>query len=361
MRSPIYTKSFCQENYREIIDVRSEDEYKCDHIPGAINLPVLNNIERAKVGTIYKQKSPFEARKIGAAIVAKNISNHLANHFISKDREYSPLIYCWRGGQRSNSLATILSQIGWQVTVLEGGYKTYRAYIREQLSTLLSQFKLKIISGLTGSGKTLILQRLASRGEQVLDLERLANHRGSLLGEEWSKLSSPFWGETTPNPPLQPSQKWFESLLFSQLQKFNPDGIVWVEAESNTIGEIHLPFPLWCKMKQASCVEIKLPLEIRINSLLQEYSHFISNPEMLKSKLKLLKYRYGNRKISYWYELIAQRKWQELVKDLLTFHYDPAYQRSMNKIYSQIDQELSIEDLSQNSIDRAIDFLNHNS
>jgi len=133
---PIYTQQPWAETYSEIIDVRSESEFSEDRIPGAINLPVLDDAERADVGTIYKQINPFTARKKGAALVAKNISEHLTTHFANKDKDYHPLVYCWRGGQRSNSMATVLTQIGWRVAVLEGGYKTYRAYVRQQLEDL---------------------------------------------------------------------------------------------------------------------------------------------------------------------------------------------------------------------------------
>lgn len=316
-----------QENYSEIIDVRSENEFVEDSIPGAINLPVLNNEERAKVGTIYKQISPFEARKIGAALVSKNISHHLNNHFANKDKNYAPLIYCWRGGQRSNSLALVLAQIGWRVAVLEGGYQTYRAYVRQQLATLPLQFNYKILRGLTGTGKTHILHQLSQRGEQILDLEKLANHRGSLLGQEWKK-----------NLVSQPSQKKFESLLLKELQQFESHKIVWVESESNKIGEIYLPLTLWEQMKQASCVEIQLPITARIEWLLQEYPHLVNNPEILKGKLKLLKNRYGRKKIEQWFNLIDEEKLRDLIQDLLENHYDPSYQRSLNKTFGQIEK-----------------------
>lgn len=205
MPLPKYTQQPWTETYSEIIDVRSPSEFTQDRIPTAINLPVLDDAERAEVGTIYKQ-SPFAARKKGAALVAKNISQHLVEYFASKDKDYRPLVYCWRGGQRSNSMASVLSQIGWQVTVIEGGYKTYRTYVREQLEKLPENFNYKLLCGLTGSGKTYILRQLKQRGAQVLDLEAIANHRGSLLGEEW-----------TGKPASQPSQKYFESLLLHQL------------------------------------------------------------------------------------------------------------------------------------------------
>jgi tRNA 2-selenouridine synthase len=230
---PTYTKQPWAETYSEIIDVRSPSEYEEDHIPGAINLPVLDDTERAQVGTIYKQDSPFTARKIGAALVSKNISQHLSQHFAAKGKDYHPLIYCWRGGQRSNSMALVLTQIGWRVTLVEGGYKTYRTYVRNQLEQLPEKFTYRILCGLTGSGKTYILRKMHLSGFQVLDLEALGNHRGSLLGEEWDNRPSP-----------QPSQKYFESLLLQKLQSFNPSETVWVESESNKIGQVYLPISL---------------------------------------------------------------------------------------------------------------------
>lgn len=346
LRSPNVTQQPWKEFYSEIIDVRSESEFAEDHLPGAINLPVLDDVERAKVGTIYKQVSPFEARKVGAAIVAKNIAVHLDSHFAAKSKNYHPLVYCWRGGQRSNSIALVLNQIGWQATVLEGGYKTYRTYVREQLEQLPEKFNYQILSGLTGSGKTHILRQLAKRGVQVLDLEGLANHRGSLLGQEWEgKLSS------------QPSQKGFESLLMQALQGFDVSKLVWVEAESNKIGQIYLPPSLWQKMKQASCVEVELPIAVRIEWLLQEYPHLVTHPDILKRKLQHLKSRYGREKIEEWYCLIDAGKWEALVGDLLNYHYDPAYSKSISQCYNQVERKLQIADLSPDSVDVLLDAL----
>lgn len=346
LRSPNFTQQPWKESYSEIIDVRSESEFAEDHLPGAMNLPVLNDMERAKVGTIYKQVSPFEARKVGAAIVAKNIAIHLDSHFATKAKNYHALVYCWRGGQRSNSIALVLCQIGWQVTVLEGGYKTYRTYVREQLEQLPENFTYKILSGLTGSGKTHILRQLAKRGIQVLDLENLANHRGSLLGQEWEGKLSP-----------QPSQKGFESLLMQALQNFDVSKPVWVEAESNKIGQIYLPPSLWQKMKQASCVEVEFPIAARIEWLLQEYPHLVTHPDILKRKLQHLKSRYGREKIEDWYCLIDAGKWEALVGDLLNYHYDPAYKKSIGQCYNQVEKKLQVADLSAASLDILLDAL----
>ncbi len=342
--SPTYTQLPWAQTYSEIIDVRSPSEFAEDHVPGAINLPVLDDAERAEVGTIYKQ-SPFTARKTGAALVSKNISQHLTEHFALKEKDYHPLLYCWRGGQRSNSMALVLTQIGWQVTLLDGGYKTYRADVRDRLQQL-PQFTYRLLCGLTGSGKTYILRRMRQRGVQVLDLECLANHRGSLLGEEWEG-----------QPSRQPSQKYFESLLLHQLRSFHPDKPVWIESESNKIGQIHLPQSLWQQMKQASCVEIQLPIAARVEFLLQEYPHLTTHPEVLKAKLERLKSRYGWQKLNQWYQLIDDREWETFVQDMLQFHYDPTYSQSMGRDFTRVERVLSIPDLSDTSLDALLDSL----
>lgn len=343
--SPSYTQQPWTETYSEIIDVRSQSEFAEDCLPGAINLPVLNDAERALVGTIYKQ-SPFTARKKGAALVAKNISQHLIDHFESKDKNYRPLIYCWRGGQRSNSMALVLAQIGWQVTVLEGGYKTYRAYVRQQLEDLPAQFTYILLCGLTGSGKTHILRQLSDRDRQVLDLEALANHRGSLLGEKWAG-----------KPTAQPSQKLFESLLLQQLQSFEPSQPVWVESESNKIGQLYLPPALWQQMKQATCIELQLPIAARVQFLLQEYPHLVDNPDILKAKLQLLKSRYGKEQIQQWERLIDSQQGEQFVRDLLQQHYDPSYSKSIERDFKNTRQTLSMVDLSPQSIENILNSL----
>jgi len=341
-----YTKEPHKETYSEIIDVRSSSEFAEDHIPGAINLPVLNDAERAEVGTIYKQFSPFRARKIGAAIVSKNISKHLNEHFADKGKNYQPLIYCWRGGQRSASLAIVLSQIGWRVTLLEGGYKTYRGYVRHELDSLPKCLNFKILCGLTGSGKTNILKKMGQRGFQILDLEALANHRGSLLGEEWQGKFSP-----------QPSQKYFDSKLLQILQSFNHHQNVWVESESSKIGEVHLPQSLWKQMKQSSCVEIKLPLDKRVQFLLAEYPHLVDNPEILKAKLEKLKSSCGWKRRMHSSLLVVQASITVFVKDILESHYDPTYRKSMQHNFSQIEKVVSLNDLSDSCIENCVNSL----
>ncbi|MEC4803152.1 MAG: tRNA 2-selenouridine(34) synthase MnmH [Jaaginema sp. PMC 1079.18] len=332
-----YTTTPNDSRYSEIIDVRSPWEFQEDHVPGAINLPVLDDEERSRVGTLYKQESPFVARKVGAALISRRIARHLENHFSAKDKDYHPLVYCWRGGTRSQSLALVLEQIGWQVTVLTGGYKTYRTAVRQQLAILPQQFEYKILSGLTGVGKTAILQQLAQLGEQVLDLEAIAHHRGSILGH--------FWDEQP-----QPSQKRFESLLLQQFQTFEPHKIVWLEAESSKIGLLHLPPQLWEMMQKATAVGIQLPLEMRVEGLLQQYPHLTAHPQLLKQQLSRLQYRYGKAKVEQWYDLINSQQWRVLVRDLLVFHYDRAYTRSLQRRDRVWDYTLTLTNLSTASV-----------
>ena len=344
--SVTYTHQPWAESYDEIIDVRSPSEFLEDHIPGAINLPVLNDAERVEVGTIYQQVCPFTARKIGAALVTRNIYHHLSQHFAAKDPQYHPLVYCGRGGQRSSSMAAALTQIGWPVTILDGGYKTYRAYVRQQLEHLPKKFTYQMLCGLTGSGKTYILGKLDRRGAQVLDLESLANHRGSLLGGELHNKAS-----------SQPSQKYFETLILQVLQRFDPHQPVWLESESNRIGQVYLPQSLWQKMRQANCVEIQVPIAARIDFLLQEYTHLISSTDILKRKLEKLKYHCGWEKLSQWYQLIDVGAWETLVQDLLNSYYDPIYNRSIKSYFNKADRVLNIPDLSDRTIDRLLDSL----
>lgn len=347
MAPPIHVTATPWENnyqdYDEIIDVRSPNEFLEDHIPGAVNFPVLDNDERAKVGTIYKQVSPFEARKIGAAIVSKNIGQHIQTHFLDKPKSYHPLIYCWRGGQRSNSLAHILNQIGWQTTLIQGGYKTYRKHVRETLDVLPENLSYKILCGYTGSAKTYLLQKMAEAGLQVLDLEGLANHRGSLLGQVWQEKPTP-----------QPSQKLFESQLFHTLQTFDPQQPIWVESESNAIGNINVSKSLWEQMRRSPCYEVALPTSERVQWLISEYPHLIEYPEELKRLLGYLIPNHGKKKVEAWFELIDAEKWPEFVAAILEEHYDPAYRRSLPNHFSEPIKIFELSNLQSDSIQKFI-------
>jgi tRNA 2-selenouridine synthase len=327
--TPQLTDQPWDETYSDIIDVRSPAEFAHDHMPGAINLPVLNDEQRAQVGTLYKQVSPFKARKLGAALVASNIAIHLQQHFADQPKDYHPLVYCWRGGQRSGSMALVLTQIGWRVTVLQGGYQTYRAWVRSQLEALPPQFEYRILAGLTGSAKTHILQNLSA---QTLDLEGLANHRGSLLGRVFD---SP-----------QPTQKAFESQLLVALKTLDPSQPVWLEAESNKIGQVYVPQALWKKMQDSTGVELQVAMGDRVNYLLAEYPQWIAHPQQLKHKLERLISRYGKLQIQHWFDLIDAQQWSEFVRSILEKHYDPAYRRSFQQQYPQVTETYALPDLS---------------
>ncbi len=321
--------------FSEIIDVRSPGEYAEDHMPGAINLPVLNDGERAEVGTIYQQVGPFPARKLGAALVSANISNHLHSHFADLGKDYRPLVYCWRGGQRSASLSHILAQIGWRVSVLNGGYKTYRTHVLHELETVPEALTYRIIAGATGSGKTQILHRLAERGAQVLDLEGLANHRGSVLG----------------NMGPQPSQKLFDSQLLHALNTFTPATPVWVESESNRIGNVYLPPKLWSVLRAANGYRIHVPTAGRVENLLSEYAHLVADSETLKRILNALRTRHGTSPVTDWIQHIDAGRWYEFVASLLAIHYDPAYGKSSGRCYPNVGQNLPMRDVSPEAVD----------
>jgi len=341
MSPPIkYTQHTAFEEYSNIIDVRSPGEFADDHIPGAVNLYVLNDEERAQIGTIYKQESPFKAKKLGASLVSANIAHWTKTFFLEQDKDYRPLLYCWRGGQRSLSLATVLARIGWETTLIEGGYKHYRSGVRDTLESLCPRLNLQIIAGLTGTAKTLILKKLAEEHEQVIDLEGLANHRGSLLG-------------LLPGHS-QPSQKYFESLLAHQIQGFSSESVVWIESESNKIGKLHCPAPLWEKMKRADAIEIKAPIHARVDYLLKEYHEFTENSGELKRRLGLLTERHGKNTVNNWFELIDQNNWTTFVTRLLEDHYDPAYQRSIKTNERKIRRSIPLNDLGMDQLDKII-------
>jgi tRNA 2-selenouridine synthase len=300
-----------ESHFDEIIDVRAPAEFAEDHLTGAINLPVLNDEERCRVGTIYEQDSPFEARKIGAALVSRNIAAHLESYFATKGKDYLPLIYCWRGGQRSGSLATVLNDIGWATTVIEGGYRTYRTHVIETISRQSGALDFIVLNGFTGAGKTLILKSLEKSGHQVLDLEALACHKGSVFGGD-------------PESP-QPAQKRFESLLFDRLSSFDLSRPVFIEAESAKIGRLNLPNPLWQRMKSALVAEIASPLASRAAYLTADYREWLDDPARVQRTIDRLKGFHADRVLSEWKAMSESGEWLSLVTELLSEHYDKRY------------------------------------
>lgn len=320
--------------FDEIIDVRSPGEFAEDHIPGAINLPVLSNAERERVGTLYKQVSSFEAKKIGAALVAHNIALHLDTWFADKPKSYRPLVVCWRGGSRSGSLTHILQKIGFAAAQLDGGYKAYRRHVVTELARLPALFAYRVVSGPTGSGKSRLLLALASEGAQVLDLEVLAAHRGSLLGALPGQA--------------QPSQKSFESAIWSALNGFDPALPVFVESESKKIGALRVPAALIAAMHASPCLRLDVPLAARVQLLTEDYAHFLLDPETINRQLGFLTALRGRETVAAWQALATQQAWPELVAVLLEQHYDPAYLNSLSRNYAPSATDLSFhaEDLS---------------
>jgi tRNA 2-selenouridine synthase len=332
------------DDFDEIIDVRTPAEFAEDHIPGAVNCPVLSNEERITVGTLYQQVSPFEARKVGAALIAKNIAHHLETRFRDYPKSWRPLIYCWRGGQRSGAMSIILAQVGWAAHKLEGGYKAYRRDVLEQLATLPSQYSFKVVCGPTGSGKSRLLAALARTGhpsdkKQVLDLELLAQHRGSVLGN-------------LPQQP-QPSQKWFDSMLLQTLRGFDPSHPVYVEAESKKIGSIALPSSLFDAMHRSPCLLLEVPIEIRVAGLLEDYRYYVEHPNTFIEHLKPLHRFHGAKQLEHWSSLIRAGDFSTVVAELLTLHYDPSYSRAITGHYTQLDQaqRVSLQELSEKTLE----------
>jgi len=286
-------------------------------VPGAVNWPVLDDEERARVGTMYVQVSAFDARKMGAALVARRIADIVEHYTLDKPREWQPIVYCWRGGQRSRSLVHVLCEIGWRAAQLDGGYRAYRRHVVASLATMPQRFDYRLVCGLTGSGKSRLLAALAGEGAQVLDLERIAHHRGSLLGD-------------LPDAP-QPTQKSFESALFAALSSFDPRRVVYVESESRKIGTVQIPDALLAAMRASPCVRVETPQPLRVALLKHEYEHFLTATEALSSRLARLSPLHGKKTIERWSAMAAQGDHEALIDELLTLHYDPMYTRSIDR------------------------------
>jgi tRNA 2-selenouridine synthase len=303
--------------FDEIIDVRSPGEFADDHVPGAINLPVLDDEERARVGTIYKQESAFLARKVGAALVAKRAGANIEAYLLDKPGSYRPLVYCWRGGMRSGAFATILKQIGWRAETLEGGYKSYRRavvnllYMPPENGPALTR-ALVVLDGNTGTAKTELLHRMASQGAQILDLEGLAGHRGSVFGEMAQG---------------QPTQKMFDSAIAAAIVSFDPSRPVFVEAESSRIGKLSLPCVLWAEMRRAPRIRIDAGLEQRGIYLARTYSDIADDRDRLAQTIDRLRPYHPADRVKEWHALAEAGQMEMLARDLAAHHYDPKYAR----------------------------------
>ena len=310
------------DRYPDVIDARSEGEYAEDFVPGAANHPVLNNDERARVGTLNKEASAFEAKRMGAALVSRNIAAMLELHFADKPRDWAPLIYCWRGGKRSRALTLVLREIGFKAVQLEGGYKAYRARVAAELTELPRGFRYVTICGCTGTGKTALLHALRDTGAQVIDLEGLANHKGSLLGE--SVTAS------------QPTQKRFDSLLWAELRGLDATRPVFVESESKKIGLVQMPQSMREQMAAGECVWLDVPVKARVLHLRSEYEHFVADPTLLMKKLAPLKALRGGEMFGRWQALAAAGDMDGVVESLLVEHYDPLYTAAIKRNYASL-------------------------
>ena len=311
-----------------VIDARSQSEYAEDHLPGAINWPSLTDEERHEIGTLYKQVSPFEAKKRGAAKVAANIARHIEREVLDKPREWRPLVYCWRGGKRSGSLALILDQIGFRVHLIEGGYKAFRAAVLAEIAPQVARLQFRVVCGPTGSGKTRLLQALQARGAQVLDLEGLANHRSSVLG-------------LVPGQQ-QPSQKHFDTRIWDALRHLDPARPVFVESESKKVGNVAVPDALILAMRASPCLNLQLDDDERVALLLEDYDWFVHQPEFFCERLAALTELRGKEVVQGWQERVRAGRTPEVVRELLVHHYDPMYAASIQRNFKQWGQAMPI-------------------
>ena len=329
-------KRWDSKKYDTIIDVRSPSEFEIDHIVGAINCPILYDDERQKVGTIYKQISSFKAKIIGSSLSAKNIASHIEKEFLEKKGSWKPLIYCWRGGQRSKAFSIVLSEVGWRTYQLSGGYKEYRNDIIKYLDNIGIKLKIILISGKTGSAKTKILHSIRDQGAQILDLEGLARHKGSLLG-------------SIPNLK-QPSQKLFESLLFYEINKLNLKKNIFIEAESSKVGNVHIPKSIWSNMILSKRIEVVADVNTRAKFLIDDYHYMCKNPILIEPMIKGLKSRLSNDLIDSWKKLIDKKKWFELTKSFLENHYDSSYSSNTIKNDRKVLKEVRATTLNNDDI-----------
>ncbi len=319
--------------FDEVLDVRSPAEFAEDHVPGALNLPALSNEERAIVGTIYVQESRFRARRIGAAMVARNVANALDGMLADRDGGWRPLVYCWRGGQRSGSVSTILAQIGWRTDTVAGGYKAYRKLVATACHETPFPGRVMLLDGNTGTAKTDILTALARRGVQVLDLEGAANHRGSVFGARAGG---------------QPSQKWFEGVLARAMARIDPARPVVVEAESSKVGNLIVPPTLWAAMKEAPRLRIRAPLEARAAYLTRAYADLLEDRAALLERIAALRPLHGAEVIAEWTALAEAGAYEGLAAALMARHYDPRYAKQRGDAEGEV---LDTDSLTPEAVD----------
>jgi len=331
---------YCSHGFDTVIDVRSPSEFAQDHLPRAISLPVLSDAERAEVGTIYVQDSPFRARKVGAALVAQNAARHLQGPLSDLEGGWKPLVYCWRGGQRSGSFASILNQVGWRAEVAEGGYRSYRRLVADTMHDKPLRHRLILLDGNTGTAKTDLLKILSSKGMQIVDLEGLAAHRGSIFGA----VAKP-----------QPSQKSFEGALASAFEGFDPERPVLVEAESSKVGKCQVPRSVWAAMCTAPRIQISAPLAARADYLTRAYADISADPAALKLTIGYLRRLQGAELVERWQGMVDSNDLRRLASELVKQHYDPRYTKSRNRIDATVLGEIFANKLTPDALDDVAD------
>ena len=327
MRAP--TRVVDRHAFHTLIDARSPAEFAIDHIPGAVNCPVLDDAQRVIVGTLYKQQGAFEARRVGGAMVAENLAKHLRGPWADQPGNWKPLVYCWRGGMRSGSMVTWMRLVGWDAQQLAGGYKSWRRFVIDSLEAQCPTLPLRVLVGATGSAKTRVLQALAAQGQQVLDLEGLAVHKGSILGAVPGQA--------------QPSQTAFETGIARVLENLDPARPLYVEGESRKIGRLTLPTPLVQRLRASPCIEIRATPAARLDYLLRDYAYLGDAPELLADKLGHLKDLHGKQVIGRWQAWALDGNLPALFAELMHLHYDPHYSRSQSNNFSAWAERQSLE------------------
>jgi tRNA 2-selenouridine synthase len=311
MVKPISIQDFLNiDSQIALIDVRTPAEFEHGHVPGAFNVPLFSNEERVKVGTTYKQVGREEAILLGFDLTGSKWSV-----FIKQALEIAPnkkiAVHCWRGGMRSGAMAWALDLYGFEVFVIQGGYKKYRGWVHQQFD---KQYQLQILGGMTGSGKTKILRQLKATGEQVIDLEDLAQHQGSSYGSM--------------NKMVQPTQEQFENNFAHQLNKLNTQQRIWVEDESLTIGKRSIPNPFWHQMRSATLIDIKVDMQQRVNSLAAEYGCLAK--DFLIDSTERIRKRLGPEQTKFAIEAIVENRMKDFVKIVLVY-YDKTYRTGLSK------------------------------
>jgi tRNA 2-selenouridine synthase len=322
--------------YALVIDARSPHEYADDHLPGAVNLPIVDDAQHAEVGTLHRS-DPHAAYVLGSQYALRNIAAHIGSVIAALPPRSRLLVYCFRGGKRSKAWADPLRTIGFPVDVLPGGWKAYRGWVRARLEQLPGELTWRLVSGTTASGKTRLLQALAAAGEQVLDLEAIARHRGSLLGD-------------LPGQP-QPPQKRFDSQLLQALQRFDPARPVWVEDESKRIGRLWLPPALYEALQHAPVTLISAPMAARVQACRDDYPQFVADPQAMVARLAPLKPVVGGATLQEWAALAQAGAVDALFEQLMRVHYDPCYRRSMRRPREQ-PRALALPDLQPATLQR---------